>query len=230
MAKHGKKYAAAAAKVEKDTLYTLEDAAKLAVETSTTKFDASVEVHINLNVDVRHADQIVRGIVVLPHGTGKKVRIAAFVESDQVAAAKKAGADLAGMEDLINEVKKGNIEFDIAIAQPAVMKDLGQIARILGPKGLMPSPKAGTVTDNVVATIEEIKKGQVEYRTDKTGIIHCIAGKTSFGGAKIFENVKTIVDAVLAAKPAAVKSSYVKSVTLASSMGPGVKVNPSSLK
>lgn len=225
----GKKYVAAAAKVDGKKLYPFDEAVKLALETSFTKFDASVEVHMNLNVDVRHADQIVRGTLALPHGTGKTVRIAAFVESDQVAAAKAAGADLAGLEDLIEKVKKGEMDFDIAIAQPQTMKDLGQIARVLGPKGLMPSPKAGTVTTDIAKTIKEIKAGQVEYRTDKTGIIHCMIGKVSFGDSKVIENARALTDAVLAAKPAAVKSAYIKSVTFTTSMGPGVKVDLSTL-
>lgn len=230
MAKHGKKYQAAASKIDAAKLYSLEEAVKLAAESATTKFDSSFELHMNLNVDVRHADQIVRGTVTLPHGTGKVVRIAAFVEGDQVKVAKDAGADLAGMEDLINDVKKGIINFDIAIAQPQTMKELGQIARVLGPKGLMPSPKAGTVTTDVAKTIQEIKKGQVEYKTDKTGIIHCMVGKVSFGASKLLENVKAIIEPVLAAKPTAVKGSYVLSVALTTTMGPGVRVDLSTIK
>ena len=230
MAKAGKNYVASAAKVEAEKLYTLEEAVQLVTETSTTKFDSSFEIHMNLNVDVRHADQIVRGTVSLPHGTGKTVRIAAFVEADQAAAAKKAGAELVGLEELIADVQKGNIDFDVAIAQPQTMKELGKIAKVLGPKGLMPSPKAGTVTQDIEKTIEEIKKGQVEYKTDKQGIIHVMAGKVSFGKDKLVENAKTIIEPVLAAKPSAVKGTYVKSLALTSTMGPGVRVDVNSVK
>ena len=225
MAKTGKNYVAAAAKVEKEKLYTRAEAAKLITETSTTKFDSSVELHVNLDVDVRHADQIVRGTLVLPNGTGKTVKIAAIVESDMESVAKKAGADLVNMEDLIADIKKGNINFDIAIAQPQVMKKMGPIAKALGTKGMMPSPKSGTVTADIEKAIGEIKKGKIEYKTDKTGIIHSMVGKVSFGAKKLEENIAIILEAILAAKPAAVKGIYVKSIALASSMGPGIRVD-----
>lgn len=230
MKKLSKKYAAALELVNKDKLYTLEEAAKLLTETSTTKFDSSIELHVNLNVDVRHADQIVRGTVVLPHGSGKKVKIAAFTETDMEKDAKSAGADLVGTENLIAEISKGNIEFNIAVAQPQVMKELGKIAKILGTKGLMPSPKAGTVTPDIVQAITEIKKGKVEYKTDKSGIIHVSAGKVSFGKDKILENVKSLTDAIMAARPASVKGTYVISVSVSTTMGPGIKIDPNSLR
>ncbi|HPO05801.1 MAG TPA: 50S ribosomal protein L1 [Candidatus Gracilibacteria bacterium] len=222
---HGKKYLAVASKIEAKKAYSLGEASALAVETSPAKFDASVEIHINLNVNVKHADQIVRGTVIPPHGTGKVQRIAAFVEADQVRTAKDAGADLAGLEDLIDEISKGNINFDIAIAHPNVMKGLGKIAKTLGQKGLMPNPKSGTVTMDIASTISEIKRGKVEYRTDKTGIIHCIVGKVSFGADKIKENAKVILEAVLADKPVAVKGNYVNSVFMTTTMGPSVKID-----
>jgi large subunit ribosomal protein L1 len=226
----GKKYRDAVTKREKDTLYSLKEAIKLATETSTTKFDSSVEIHANLNVNVKHADQMIRGTIGLPHGTGKKVRIAAFVESDKVAEAKKAGAELAGLDDLIEAVSKGEINFDIAIAEPQVMKELGKIAKTLGTKGLMPNPKTGTVTTDIVKTIEEIKKGKVEYRTDKQGIIHCMVGKVSFGAEKLYENAKTVLDVIIASKPDSVKATYMISLSVASTMGPGIKVDLNSLK
>ena len=225
MAKHGKNYVAAAAKVDADKKYSLKEATTLAVETSTVKFDASVELHMNLNIDVKHADQMVRGTITLPNGTGKKVRIAAFVEADQEKAAKDAGAELVGLEELVKQVQKGELNFDIAIAQPSTMKELGKIAKVLGPKGLMPSPKAGTVTQDVAKTIEEIKKGQVEYKADKNGIVHCMFGKVSFGADKLLQNAEALVEAILAAKPSAVKGAYVKSTSVSSSMGPGILVD-----
>ncbi len=227
--KLAKKYASALEKIDQKKLYTLSEASKLAVETSTTKFDSSVEIHMNLNVDVRHADQIVRGTIVLPNGTGKKVRIAAFVEADQAKEAKDAGADIAGLEDVIEDIKKGKINFDIAIAQPQVMKNLGQIAKILGTKGLMPSPKSGTVTLEIVKAIREIKKGKIEYKTDKTGIIHGIVGKVSFGAEKIEENLKTFVKAVIDSKPSGAKGQYINSIVLTTTMGPGIKIDLSNI-
>jgi len=225
MKKLSKKYQDALKKIENNKLYKLEEAIPILLETSTCKFDASVEIHMNLNVDVRHADQIVRGTIVLPHGTGKKVKIAAFVESDLVNDAKNAGAELAGLEELIEEIKKGNINFDIAIAQPQVMKKLGQIAKTLGTKGLMPNPKAGTVTANIVETITEIKKGKVEYKTDKNGIIHGLVGKVSFKDQKILENSQNFIKAVIDSKPSGVKGVFLKSIALTTTMGPSIRLD-----
>ncbi|PCI24911.1 50S ribosomal protein L1 [Candidatus Peregrinibacteria bacterium] len=227
--KLSKKYAAAAAKVDFDKKYALEEAVALLIETSTTKFDSSIELHVNLNVNVKHADQIVRGTTILPHGTGKKVRVAAFVEADKEAEAKKAGADLVGLETLIASIEKGKIDFDVAVAQPQVMKSLGKIARTLGTKGLMPNPKAGTVTPDIGKAIEEIKKGKVEYKTDKTGIIHSVLGKVSFGKAKLLENIKLLLELIVQARPVAVKGTYIISVSLSTTMGPGIAVDPSTV-
>jgi large subunit ribosomal protein L1 len=228
--KLAKKYAEALGQLDPNKLYSLSEAAELITKTSTTKFDSSVELHINLNVNVKHADQIVRGTLIPPHGTGKKLRIAAFVEGDSVKACKDAGADEVGLEELIQDVKKGAINFDVAVAQPQVMKHLGKVAKILGQKGLMPNPKSGTVTPDPVQAIAEIKKGKIEYKTDKSGIIHCLVAKVSFGADKIMENVKPILEAVASAKPSAIKGTYVKSVVLATSMGPGIKVDPAEVK
>ena len=222
--KFAKKYTEVLKKIDQEAAYSIKDAAKLAVETATTKFDSSVEIHMNLNIDVKQADQMVRGTLVLPNGTGKEIKIAAFVEADQVKAAKDAGATLAGLEELIEEVKKGNINFDIAIAQPQVMRDLGKIAKHLGTKGLMPNPKAGTVTPNIVDAIKEIKKGKVEYKADKTGIIHGMVGKVSFGIDKVEENIQTYIDAVMNAKPSGLKGNYVQSIFVTTSMGPSIRI------
>ncbi|MCD5383049.1 50S ribosomal protein L1 [Candidatus Gracilibacteria bacterium] len=225
MKKYGKKYKAALEKISGKENLSLNEAADLVVQTSTTKFDSSVELHMNLGVDPKHADQIVRGVVVLPHGTGKTVRVAAFVSDENKDAAKKAGADLVGIDDLVEQVSKGKIDFDIAVATPDAMKSLGKIARTLGQKGLMPNPKAGTVTQDFEKAIGELKKGRVEFKTDKTGIIHVSIGKVSFGGAKILENLKTIMSSILDKKPASIKNTYVNSVSLATTMGPGVSID-----
>ncbi len=224
MAKRAKKYNEVLEKIDQEKLYSIEEAVALVVESSTTKFDSTIEVHYNLNCDVKHADQIVRGTISLPNGTGKTVRIAAFVEADQVKAAKDAGAEMAGLEELIDEVKKGNINFDIAVAQPQVMKNLGKIARDLGTKGLMPNPKAGTVSADIVKTITEIKKGKMEYKTDKNGLIHSIIGKVSFGKDKIKENLEALTDVIKEAKPNAIKGIYINSISISTTMGPGIKI------
>lgn len=223
MNKHGKKYRAIADKVEKGKLYTLAEATALAVETSPVKFDATVEIHVNTGTDPRHADQIVRANVVLPNGTGKSQRIAVFTQDP--AEAKKAGADIFGGEDLIEKVLKGEIDFDVAIAQPALMKDLGKVAKVLGPKGLMPSPKSGTVTTDIAKAIEEIKKGKIEIRNDKTGIVHSVLGKVSFGAKKLEENAKVMMRALLDAKPEGIKGVYLKKITITTVMGPGIGVD-----
>ena len=221
--KKGKKYAEKAALVENKS-YPIPEAAELLSKLSTTKFDATAEVHIRINADTTQADQLVRTTVTLPHGTGKTVTIAAFVQDDLIKEAKEAGAKKAGNEDLIKEVEAGKIDFDIAIATPEVMKNLGKIAKTLGQKGLMPNPKAGTVTTNVKKTIEELKKGRIECKMDAQGIIHTTFGKISFGGQKLAENLQTLIEAIKEEQPSGIKGIYIRSVTIAPSMGPGVKV------
>ncbi len=221
--KKGKKYADRKALVIKPS-YPIAEAAELLTKLSTTAFDGSAEVHIRINADTTQADQLVRTTVALPHGTGKTLRIAAFVPDEQIDDAKKAGADLAGNEDLIKQVEEGKIDFDIAVASPKVMKDLGKIAKTLGQKGLMPSPKAGTVTDKIAKTIDELKKGRIEVRMDKQGIIHTIFGKVSFGGKKLEENLTALLQAVKEAQPSGIKGEYIKNVSISPSMGPAVKV------
>jgi large subunit ribosomal protein L1 len=225
----GKKLKAAAALVEKDKQYSLKEALDLAIKTSTTSFDSTVELHINLGVDPRQADQNIRDNLVLPNGTGKTVRVAVLAEADDAAAAKKAGADIAGHEDLLKDIEKGKIAFDILIATPQLMAKLGKFARTLGPKGLMPNPKSGTVTTDVVKAVTQAKAGRVEYRVDSTGIVHVACGKVSFGGDKLLENAQAIFASVKANKPASIKGNYVKNITVASTMGPGIKVLVSEL-
>ncbi len=222
--RRGKNYRKAAEAIEKGKEYTLTEAVALALKASPVKFDASVEVHVNLNVDPRHADQNVRDNFVLPHGTGKKVRVAVLAEADDAAAAKKAGADIAGSDELFAALDKQSIDFDILVATPAMMPKLGKYARLLGPKGLMPNPKSGTVTTNVSKAVEEAKAGRVEYRVDSAGIVHVGVGKVSFGEAKIADNIKAVFASVKAAKPASVKATYIKSVHITTSMGPSIKV------
>jgi large subunit ribosomal protein L1 len=221
--KMGKKYATATALLTKPT-YTATEACELLPKLSTAKFDASAEVHIRINADTTQADQLVRTTVNLPHGTGKSVRVAAFVPDDQIDEAKKAGADMTGNEDLIKEIEGGNLNFDIAVASPKLMKDLGKVAKVLGQKGLMPSPKAGTVTENVVKAIGELKKGRIECKMDKQGIIHTVFGKMSFGSAKLEENLKAILQAVKDAQPAGIKGEYILTVSVSPTMGPSVKI------
>ena len=227
MAKHGKKYRAAAEKLEGKEMVSLEEAIKLLKETATTKFDSSCEIHMRLGIDTTQADQIVRSTLVLPHGTGKTVRVIAFVPEDKVKEAKEAGAIKAGLDDLIEDISKGFLDFDIAIATPDVMKNLGKIAKILGTKGLMPNPKAGTVTPDVGTTIKEIAGGRVEYRTDKQGQIHQIFGKVSFSDEQLSENLKTFLKAVSDSKPSGVKGTFIKNIAVATSMGPGIKLDMS---
>ena len=222
--KHGKKYLESAKLVDRATLYDPAEALDLAVKTSSAKFDETVEIHVRLGVDSRHADQQVRGAVVLPNGTGKKVRVAVFAKGDAADAAAAAGAEIVGAEDLVAKIQgEGFLDFDVAIAAPNMM---GLVGQVLGPRGLMPSPKAGTVTPDVAKAVEEAKAGKIEYRLDKTNIIHCPIGKVSFGAEKLQENYKTLLDAINKAKPASSKGQYIRSCVVATTMGPGVRINP----
>ena len=222
----GKKYVDAAKQIDKANLYDTAEALDLVVKTASAKFDETVELHVKLGVDSRHADQQVRGAIVLPHGTGKTQRVLVFAKGDKAEEAKAAGADYVGEMDLVEKIQKENwFEFDVVVATPDMMGVVGRLGKVLGPKGLMPSPKAGTVTPNVAAAVKEIKAGKIEYRLDKTNIIHCPIGKVSFGAEKLTENMDTLMSAVVKAKPAAAKGQYIKSCTVVSTMGPGVKVN-----
>ena len=225
--KHGKKYLESAKLVDRATLYDPAEALDLAVKTSSAKFDETVEIHVRLGVDSRHADQQVRGAVVLPNGTGKKVRVAVFAKGDAADAAAAAGAEIVGAEDLVAKIQgEGFLDFDVAIAAPNMMGLVGRLGKVLGPRGLMPSPKAGTVTPDVAKAVEEAKAGKIEYRLDKTNIIHCPIGKVSFGSEKLQENYKTLLDAINKAKPASSKGQYIRSCVVATTMGPGVRINP----
>ena len=225
--KHGKKYLESAKLVDRATLYDPAEALDLAVKTSSAKFDETVEIHVRLGVDSRHADQQVRGAVVLPNGTGKKVRVAVFAKGDAADAAAAAGAEIVGAEDLVAKIQgEGFLDFDVAIAAPNMMGLVGRLGKVLGPRGLMPSPKAGTVTPDVAKAVEEAKAGKIEYRLDKTNIIHCPIGKVSFGAEKLQENYKTLLDALNKAKPASSKGQYIRSCVVATTMGPGVRINP----
>jgi ribosomal protein L1 len=225
----GKGYRKAAEQVEKGKLYSLKEALDLAVKTSHVKFDATVELHVNLGVDPRQADQNLRDTIVLPAGTGNKVRVAVLAEADDAAAAKKAGADIAGSDEFLQQLDKGKFDFDILVATPMMMAKLGKYARVLGPKGLMPNPKSGTVTTDVVKAVTEAKAGRVEYRVDTTGIVHVGAGKVSFGADKLGQNVKAILASIKHNKPSSLKSAYVKSIHLATTMGPSIKVDTSEI-
>lgn len=228
--KHGKKYSDSAKLVDSLKLYDTAEALDLCTKTGKAKFDETVEVHVRLGVDSRHADQQVRGAVVLPNGTGKKVRVAVFAKGDKVQAAIDAGAEIVGGEDLMERIQKENfMEFDVVIASPDMMGIVGRLGKILGPRGLMPNPKAGTVTPDVARAVTEAKAGKIEYRLDKTNIIHCPIGKVSFGVEKLQQNFDTLLGAIVKAKPAAAKGQYVKSCVVASTMGPGVKVNGAKL-
>lgn len=225
MAKQGKKYVEAAKKVDINKMYTLEEAMGMIVDVSTTKFDGTCEIHVQLNADPKYADQIVRSTVSFPHGTGKKVRVVAFVGEEKVEAALKAGAVKAGGNDLIEEVNKGFFDFDVAVATPDMMRDLAKVAKVLGPKGLMPNPKSGTVTPDVEKAIAELQAGKIEFKTDKFGIVHSFFGKVSFGKDKLTENFKEFVRALNAAKPTGIKGVYIKSMTINPTMGPGIKLD-----
>ena len=228
MAKKSKKYVEALNKIDRTRLYDATEALSLVAEVATAKFDETVEAHIKLGVDSRHADQQVRGAVVLPHGTGKTKRVLVFAKGAKAAEAEAAGADFVGAEELVQKIQGENwFEFDIVVATPDMMGVVGRLGRVLGPKGLMPNPKSGTVTFDVA--IDEIKAGKVEYRLDKTNIIHVPVGKVSFGGEKLAENFAALMDAIVKAKPAAAKGQYLRSVTVASTMGPGVKINPAKI-
>ncbi len=225
-----KKYKESATLFEKTNLYETTEALELVQKTAKAKFDETVEIHIRLGVDSRHADQQVRGAVVLPHGTGKTVRVLVLAKGDRAVEAEKAGADYVGAEDMVAKIQNDNwFEFDVVVATPDMMGLVGRLGKVLGPKGLMPNPKAGTVTMDVAKAIDDIKAGKIEYRLDKTNIIHCPIGKVSFGQQKLEDNFKTLLEAVVKAKPSAAKGQYLKSVTIASTMGPGIKINPSKL-
>jgi large subunit ribosomal protein L1 len=222
----GKRYEELSKLVDKGVLYTPSEALELVKKSATAKFDETVEVHIRLGVDVRHADQQVRGTVVLPHGTGKTVRVAVFAKGEKAKEAEAAGADLVGADDLAARVQEGGTDFDVAVATPDMMGVVGKLGRILGPKGLMPNPKAGTVTFDVAQAIKDIKAGKVEYRLDRSGIAHVPIGKVSFDSDALIENFKVLLDAIIRAKPAAAKGTYLKSVVVASTMGLGIRVDP----
>ena len=222
----GKKYIESAKLIERTKLYDADEALALVCQTAKAKFDETVEVHVRLGVDSRHADQQVRGAVVLPNGTGKTVRTLVFAKGDRAKAAEEAGADYVGAEDYVAKIQQENwFEFDIIIATPDMMGVIGRLGKVLGPKGLMPNPKAGTVTMDVAKAVKEAKAGKIEYRLDKTNIIHCPIGKASFGQEKLEENFNTLLGAIIKARPAATKGQYIKSCVVASTMGPGVKVN-----
>ena len=228
--KHGKKYVDSRKAVDASKQYASEEALGLVCENAKAKFDETVEAHIRLGVDSRHADQQVRGAVVLPNGTGKTVRVCVFCKEDKYEAAKAAGADFVGGQDLVDKITKENwMDFDVVIASPDMMGLVGRLGKILGPRGLMPNPKAGTVTMDVTKAIQEIKAGKIEYRLDKTNIIHVPVGKASFTEEQLADNFQTLIDAINKARPSAVKGQYLKSITLTSTMGPGVKVNPMKL-
>jgi len=227
--RRGKNYRKIAEHVEANKLYTLDEAIALATKTNPSKFDATVEMHINLNVDPRQADQNIRATVALPHGTGKTVRVAVFAPADQLDKAKKAGADITGEDDFLAQLDKEQIDFDILIATPQMMSKLGKYARLLGPRGLMPNPKSGTVTTNIAKAVEEAKAGRVEYRVDKQAIVHQGIGKVSFDATKLGENAKAFIASLNSVKPNSIKGAYIKSVAVTTTMGPGIKVDVTSL-
>ena len=225
--KRGKKYTEAAKLINRETLYDVAEAVDLVKKTAVAKFDETVEAHIRLGVDGRHADQQVRGAVVLPHGTGKTVRVLVFAKGDKVAEAEAAGADFVGGEELIPRIQnEGWLDFDVVVATPDMMGVVGRLGRVLGPKGLMPNPKAGTVTPDVTKAVNDIKAGKIEYRLDKANIIHCPVGKASFTEQQLAENFTTLMEAIIKAKPSSAKGTYLKSISISNTMGPGIKVNP----
>ena len=226
--KHGKKYVEGAKLIDRSKLYDTEEALDVCVKTGTAKFDETVELHVKLGVDGRHADQQVRGAIVLPNGTGKNVRVLAICKGDNIEAAQAAGADYVGAEEMVQKIQsEGWMDFDVLITTPDMMGMVGRLGKLLGPRGLMPNPKAGTVTPDIARAVQEAKAGKIEYRLDKTNIIHCPIGKVSFVTEKLAENFKTLMDAIVKAKPAAAKGQYVRSCVVSATMGPGVKINPS---
>lgn len=227
MAKKSKKYVEALGKIDRTKLYESKEALALVSEIATAKFDETVEAHIKLGVDSRHADQQVRGAIVLPHGTGKTKKVLVFAKGEKAKEAEAAGADFVGAEDLVQKIQKENwFDFDVVVATPDMMGVVGRLGRVLGPKGLMPNPKSGTVTFDVTKAVEEIKAGKVEYRLDKNNIVHVPVGKVSFGGEKLAENFNVLMNAIIKAKPSAAKGQYLRSISVTSTMGPGVKINP----
>ena len=228
--KHGKKYNESAKLVEPGKLYDIDEAVEVAVKTGTAKFDETVEIHVRLGVDSRHADQQVRGAVILPNGTGKTVRTLVFAKGDKAKAAEEAGSDFVGAEELVAKIQNENwLDFDVVIATPDMMGVVGRLGKVLGPRGLMPTPKAGTVTPDVAKAVSEAKAGKIEYRLDKTNIIHCPIGKASFGAEKLADNFNALIGAIIKAKPSAAKGQYLRSVVVASTMGPGIKINSAKL-
>ncbi len=223
--KHGKKYLEAKEKVDRNLLYEPQEAVSLAKELATAKFDETVEMAVRLGVNPKHADQQLRGAVVLPNGTGKEVKVLVFAKGEKAKEAEEAGADFVGAEDLVEKIEKGWMDFDLAISTPDMMKIVGKLGRVLGPKGLMPNPKTGSVTFDIGKAVQEFKAGKVEYRNDKAGIIHVPIGKVSFTEDKLLENFYAVMDVLMKARPAAAKGQYVKSVTVATTMGPGIRVN-----
>lgn len=221
----GKKYAEAAKLIEDGKFYEPVEAVELVKKTATAKFDESIEIAFNLNVDCKHAEQQVRGAVVLPHGTGKSKRVLVFAKGEKLTEAEEAGADIVGSDEIITKIQGGWTDFDVAVATPDMMSKVGRLGKILGPKGLMPNPKLGTVTMDIARAVNEIKAGKIEYRTDKAGIICCVIGKASFDNEKLLDNYRTIVETVIKARPSAAKGQYIKSVTLSATMGPGIPLN-----
>ena len=227
MAKHGKRYLEARAKVDREKLYSPGEAVRLLKETKGTKYDESVEVHVRTGLNVRHADEQLRGTIALPHGLGKSVTIAVFAKGDKAREAEEAGADFVGAEDLATKVQEGFTDFDVAIATPDMMPVVGRLGRILGPQGKMPNPKVGTVTMDVAKAVKDSKSGKVEYRTDRTAIVHMVIGKASFDEQHLLENYAAVIEELIRAKPSAAKGRYLYTITMTSTMGPGVKVDPS---
>ena len=222
----GKKYSEKVKLVERNKLYSLEEAIELAKKTTYTKFDETVELHFNLGVNPKHSDQIVRGTVVLPHGSGKAKKVGVITKGEKLKEAEASGADFVGSEELIEKISKGWLGFDVLIATPDMMKELAKLGKLLGPKGLMPNPKTGTVTIDIARAVKEIKAGRIEFKVDSYGIVHSIIGKISFPKEKLLENAKSLIEAILRAKPPTAKGQYLKSITLSTSMGPGIKINP----